>query len=171
MVNEFDRLAVFVCDSDGGSAEKHLSKLKDSELVGLKNVLGQNLLFIAVGADKVKIIEYLLSNNNDPKSKILAPDKSKVTPLHLAAEHKSAKVFRILLSHLPADTNLHEVVDCHKRSILHYAAQNGSFEVCQIIVSEEMMPIDPRDELNQTPLMYAASSNFGKYYCKKFQFK
>lgn len=55
-------------------------------------------------------------------------------------------------------------MDCHKRTVLHYAAQNGSFEVCQWIILEEMMPLDSRDEQSHTPLMYAASCKFGNLF-------
>ena len=58
--NEFDLLAPLISDGDVSLAEKQISKLKDSDLTNLKNVLWQNLLFVAVIADKIKMVELLI---------------------------------------------------------------------------------------------------------------
>ena len=60
MVSDFDQFAFYITDSDLGSVEKHLTKVSSDKLKFLTNPLGQNLLFIAIAVDKVKILDYLL---------------------------------------------------------------------------------------------------------------
>ena len=57
---DFDRLSAFVVDSDAGFLEKQLNQVKSGDLQLLKNNFGQNLLFCAVAADRVKVAELLI---------------------------------------------------------------------------------------------------------------
>uniref|UniRef100_A0A7E4VGI4 ANK_REP_REGION domain-containing protein n=1 Tax=Panagrellus redivivus TaxID=6233 RepID=A0A7E4VGI4_PANRE len=186
---DFNRLAAFVVDADYSAIEKELATVR--ALADVKNALGQSLLFVAVTADRHRVLDILvkrglrLSETDkygrsllhwavkfsafsclkyllDPKfdNHVLLGDHSKVTPLHLAVQHKRAKILRILLNALPEDTELYKVTDTYGRTPLHYAAHFGSLEAVVELLNDDRLAVDQRDSFQQIPLMYAVSSNF-----------
>ncbi|KAL6624649.1 hypothetical protein ACP70R_031970 [Stipagrostis hirtigluma subsp. patula] len=48
------------------------------------------------------------------------------------------------------------VRDANKRTALHFAAREGRTEVCAFLVDELGLPVDPKDDDGETPLIHAA---------------
>ncbi|CAN6327084.1 unnamed protein product [Urochloa humidicola] len=48
------------------------------------------------------------------------------------------------------------VRDANKRTALHFAAREGRTDVCQFLIEELGLPVDPKDDDYETPLIHAA---------------
>ncbi|PUZ64376.1 hypothetical protein GQ55_3G139200 [Panicum hallii var. hallii] len=48
------------------------------------------------------------------------------------------------------------VRDANKRTALHFAAREGRTDVCQFLIDQLGLPVDPRDDDGETPLIHAA---------------
>lgn len=48
------------------------------------------------------------------------------------------------------------VRDANKRTALHFAAGEGQTEVCKFLVEQLRLPVDPKDDDGETPLIHAA---------------
>ncbi|KAM0893786.1 hypothetical protein ACQ4PT_024892 [Festuca glaucescens] len=48
------------------------------------------------------------------------------------------------------------VRDANKRTALHFAAREGRTEVCKFLVEQLRLPVDPKDDDGETPLIHAA---------------
>ncbi|RLM98318.1 ankyrin-3 [Panicum miliaceum] len=48
------------------------------------------------------------------------------------------------------------VRDANKRTALHFAAREGCTDVCQFLIDQLGLPVDPRDDDGETPLIHAA---------------
>ncbi|CAL4902523.1 unnamed protein product [Urochloa decumbens] len=48
------------------------------------------------------------------------------------------------------------VRDANKRTALHFAAREGRTDVCQFLIEELGLPVDPKDDDCETPLIHAA---------------
>ncbi|XP_072971321.1 uncharacterized protein [Typha angustifolia] len=49
-----------------------------------------------------------------------------------------------------------DVKDANKRMALHFAAMDGRKEVCEYLIEELKLDVDPRDDDGETPLLHAA---------------
>ncbi|KAJ1261148.1 hypothetical protein BS78_09G006100 [Paspalum vaginatum] len=48
------------------------------------------------------------------------------------------------------------VRDANKRTALHFAAREGRTDVCQFLIDNLRLPVDPKDDDGETPLIHAA---------------
>ena len=109
-----------------------------------------SLLHTAVKYDQAEVVEYLLANK---ANKMGGKRKFSATPLHVAAELNHHRCARLLL----AEEVLVDALKCSKRkeTALHLAAQNGYFEVADLLIKNSAN-VNARTGNGDTPLHLAS---------------
>jgi hypothetical protein len=89
-------------------------------------------------------------------------DKSNRTPLMLAAGYDAEKV-KVVVNLVGRGAKM-EVVDHDGRTALHYAAGNGNYSSCKVLL-QKGANVNAQNKNQRTPLMWAAL--FGQQKCSK----
>lgn len=126
--------------------------------VNLKKIQIGNFfnLFRAVNAGHKEIVEALLQGN----AKIGLKDEFGTTPFLLAVSKNYNEIVEVLLDNgaSPADE------DMNLKSGLHYAVENGNYDLAAMLSKRFPSLIQEKDDENRTPLHYAAFFGHAKVF-------
>ncbi|XP_033102175.1 death-associated protein kinase 1-like isoform X1 [Anneissia japonica] len=105
-----------------------------NEMLESKNVYGQTPLHVAAMYNRTKTIEFLIDNGANPNSK----DKNESTALQLSIEMQKTYSSRTLLKKDGVDF---QTENTKGNTLLHTAAENGSADLCKVLVKEKNVNI------------------------------
>ena len=133
---------------------KHLESLIAScDDLGYPDIDGRRAIHYAAACTSFKPLEVLVSHG----ANINEMDKKKVTPLMIAAIYNRKETAKFLIEKGASA----KIKSREGKSPIHYAAENGSVEVLEILLS--VSDINQPGGDRKTPLMYAAIN--GHYKC------
>jgi ankyrin repeat protein len=118
---------------------------------------GMTLLNAAILSNSVGHVNAILEHPNLNMSLITAPDRARLSPLHVAAQQDplDAGIVAALLVHPDIDVNAR---DLYQRTPLAYAAVAGQTQMVNILVAQQGVDVSPIDRWGMTPLHYAAEN-------------
>ncbi|KAH1673600.1 hypothetical protein KXW87_003295 [Aspergillus fumigatus] len=118
---------------------------------------GMTLLDAAILSNSVGHVNAILEHPDLNMSLITAPDRTQLSPLHIAAQQDplDAGIVAVLVAHPEIDVNAR---DLHQRTPLAYAAVTGQTQMVNILVAQPGVDVSPIDGWGMTPLHYAAEN-------------
>lgn len=117
----------------------------------VKNKFGDSILLTAALKDNLKLIKLLHKNGADIKME----DNSGSNILHMFAASNNVEGVKFSLEFFDVNSR-----NGNQLTPLHFAAGNGSSEVCEVLLNVKGIDKDPKDSDGVTPLGLAVS--FGK---------
>ncbi|XXQ39297.1 Ankyrin repeat domain-containing protein [Plasmodiophora brassicae] len=118
------------------------------------NDLYDNVLQWASSAGNVRLVE-LLADVPGIDANLASPDNRHTTALHWAAFNGYDAVVKALLT-IPG-INVNAISSYKSRTPLHVAALWGRHKVVDVLLGDDRIQVDVRDDKGRTPLMLAAS--------------
>ncbi|XP_033102256.1 ankyrin-3-like isoform X2 [Anneissia japonica] len=120
-----------------------------NEMLESKNVYGQTPLHVAAMYNRTKTIEFLIDNGANPNSK----DKNESTALQLSIEMQKTYSSRTLLKKDGVDF---QTENTKGNTLLHTAAENGSADLCKVLVKEKNVNIKKLNKAKGETLLNVA---------------
>ena len=124
--------------------------------MNLCNYIGMSLLHLACYNDDEEMVKFLLTNN---VCEINNLDKLGVAPLHIAAQHNSLGILRLLLNS-PHYSNI-EIVDESGNVALHHICKHEVIEKESVIMLASDATITHQNRNGYNPLHTILSRNYG----------
>lgn len=120
---------------------------------------GKTALHWAVEERHVEVVKVLLENTNevDLPELIKSSDIWDNTSLHLAAQHGTPAIVKLLLATPQREYLLHAKND-ELQNALHLAAKNGRTGTCAVLVKADLTLLVDEDDDSNTPLHLAAEN-------------
>ena len=122
----------------------------------LRNKQHVTPLHIAAFNNASKIARLLIEN----EAIVDILDRQLLTPLYLAVVGNSFMIVKLMLDALKGKSNRNvNAEDSTGQTALHKAVQKGSFEIVELLLTDQKVRIDVQDRKGFTPLHFAAARN------------